>query len=183
MELVKNNWYAICTKARWEKKVARQLEQKGIEHYCPLIKVERQWSDRKKIVMEPLFTCYVFVRIQEKDSVLVRKIDGCVNFVYWLKKPAVIRNEEIDVIRQFLNEHRRIHVEKTKVNLEDSVRVLSGPLMEREGKVVEVKNRTVKVLLPSLGFTLVAELDKQNVQLITPPVAKTDVVVSRATGF
>ncbi|HEY6899756.1 MAG TPA: UpxY family transcription antiterminator [Puia sp.] len=182
MELVKNNWYAVCTKTRWEKKVAKQLEQKGIEYYCPLVKVERQWSDRKKIVLEPLFACYVFVRIQEKDSALVRRVDGCVNFVYWLKKPAIIRNEEIEAIRQFLNEHERIRVEKTKVNLADEVRIISGPLMEREGKVIEVKSRTVKVLLPSLGFTLVAELDKQHVQLVTS-LSKIDPVVSLANGF
>src|ERR1700744_5000576 len=139
------NWYVVYTKPRWEKKVARQLEQKGIEHYCPLVRVERQWSDRKKIVMEPLFSSYVFVRVEEQDSLQIKKVDGYLNFVYWLKKPAVIRNEEIEAIRQFLNEHRRIHVEKSKVNLEDSVRIISGPLMEREGKVVEVKSRTVKV--------------------------------------
>src|ERR1700759_2085013 len=59
------NWYVVYTKPRWEKKVAKQLEQKKIEHYCPLNKVQRQWSDRKKIILEPLFSCYVFVCLDE----------------------------------------------------------------------------------------------------------------------
>lgn len=181
MELTKPNWYAIYTRTRWEKKVVRQLDEKGIEHYCPLVKVERQWSDRRKIILEPLFSGYVFVRVNEKDTTPVRKIDGCINFVYWLSKPALIRAEEIDAIRQFLLDHERVQVEKTRVNLDDRVKIVNGPFMDKEGKVVGVKSRTVKVLLPSLGFALVAELEKQHVQVIvTHP--KTEPLVSVAGG-
>lgn len=144
----------------------RQLEEKRIEHYCPLVKVERQWSDRKKILLEPLFSGYVFVRVNEKDTAPVRKLDGCVNFVYWLSKPALIRDEEIDAIREFLRDHERVQLEKTRVRLDDRVKIINGPFLEKEGKVVGIKSRTVKVLLPSLGFALVAELEKQHVQVI-----------------
>jgi transcription antitermination factor NusG len=183
MELVHNNWYALYTRSRWEKKVVRQLDEKGIEHYCPLIKVERQWSDRKKIILQPLFTGYVFVRLKQEDAASVRKVEGCINFVYWLNKPAVIRDEEIVAIRKFLQEHESIQVEKTRVNLEDRVRIISGPFTEKEGKVVGVKSRTVRVLLPSLGFALVAELDKQHVQLILPTGKTTDSLVSKANAI
>jgi transcription antitermination factor NusG len=181
MELVKENWYAIYTRTRWEKKVVRQLEEKGIEHYCPLAKEERQWSDRKKIIFEPVFSGYVFVRINERDASAVRKVDGCINFVYWLSKPAVIRNEEIEAIRMFLQEHEKIQLEKTRVNLDDKVRIVSGPFVEREGNVVGIKSRTVKVMLPSLGFALVAEVDRQHVQLLVHQ-GKTDTLVSMTEG-
>jgi transcription antitermination factor NusG len=166
MELAKPNWYAIYTRPRWEKKVVRQLEEEGIEHYCPLVKVERQWSDRRKIILEPLFSGYVFVRVNERDTAPVRKLDGCINFVYWLSKPAIIRGEEIEAIRQFLLDNERVQVEKTRVNLDDRVKIINGPFIEREGNVVGIKSRTVKVMLPSLGFALVAEVDKQHVQLV-----------------
>jgi len=158
MELAKPNWYAIYTRPRWEKKVVRQLEEEGIEHYCPLVKVERQWSDRRKIIVEPLFSGYVFVRVNERDTAPVRKLDGCINFVYWLSKPAIIRGEEIEAVRQFLLDNERVRVEKTRVNLDDRVKIING--------VVGIKSRTVKVMLPSLGFALVAEVDKQHVQLV-----------------
>ncbi|MEO6221006.1 MAG: transcription termination/antitermination NusG family protein, partial [Ginsengibacter sp.] len=48
-------WYVVYTRPRWEKKIAENLLRLGIEHYCPLNKVTRQWSDRKKKVLEPLF--------------------------------------------------------------------------------------------------------------------------------
>ncbi len=160
------NWYAVYTKPRWEKKVAELFSRKNIENYCPLNRVHKQWSDRKKIVLEPLFTSYVFVRISQADQLAVRQTDGVINFVYWLSKPAVIREDEIDIIKRFLNEHDNVQVEKTPVTINDRVRVVNGPLMMREGSVLEVKHKTVKVCLPTLGYTLVAEIEKSNLELV-----------------
>ena len=55
MEDTSTWWHAVYTKPRWEKKVAALLDAKGIEYYCPLNRVVKQWSDRKKTVLEPLF--------------------------------------------------------------------------------------------------------------------------------
>jgi len=80
MNMEKENWYALYTKPRWEKKVADLLSKRKIVNYCPLNKVQKQWSDRKKIVLEPLFRSYVFVRISESRQPEIRQIDGVVNF-------------------------------------------------------------------------------------------------------
>src|SRR5258706_5427248 len=98
--ITKKQWYALYTRPRWEKKVADLLEKKKVEVYCPLNKVKRQWADRKKIVYEPLFASYVFVYVSEREELNIKQTDGVINFVYWLNKPAVIRNEEIDTIRR-----------------------------------------------------------------------------------
>jgi len=160
-------WFALYTRARWEKKVSEILTRKKIENYCPINKVVRQWSDRKKIVYEPLFTSYVFVRISESDITRLKQTQGVINFIYWLGKPAVIRDSEIDSIRNFLSEHVNIKLEKSPINANDKVRVLSGPLMELEGEVLSVKSRTVKVALPSLGYLMFAEVEMENVKVIS----------------
>ena len=159
-------WYVIYTKSRCEKKVAQLLSQKGIEHYCPLNKIQRQWSDRKKIVFEPLFTSYVFVKIALADQSTIRKINGVLNFVYWLSQPAVIRNEEIDTIKKFLNEYSFVKLEKIEMTINDLVRIASGPFMEQEGKIVSIKNKTVKVMLPSLGYLMYVEIETAKVKII-----------------
>lgn len=155
-------WYALYTKPCWEKKVAGLLAMQGIEHYCPLQRIQRKWSDRKKIIMEPLFKSYVFVRVTEKEQSTVKQVSGVLNFVNYLGKPAIIRDEEIDTIKHFLNEYRNIRLERLEFNVNDRVRIVSGPLMTLEGDVLEVKHKTVKVLLPSLGFSMTAEIDKAN---------------------
>jgi transcription antitermination factor NusG len=167
MNQLTSNWYVVYTRPRWEKKVANQLEQKGIEHYCPLARVQRQWSDRKKVIFEPLFTSYVFVRLTDTEHISVKQINGVVNFVYWLKKPAVIRHEEIDTIKRFLSEYHNVKLEKSIVNINDQVRVISGPLMERQGNVLEIRHKTVKLSLPSLGYMIVAEIEKTNIEILS----------------
>ena len=66
-------WYAIYTKSRNEKKVSSLLAEQDIEHYLPLVKKIRQWSDRRKTVEEPLFSSYIFVHITEKEHLPVCK--------------------------------------------------------------------------------------------------------------
>ena len=126
----------------------------------------KQWSDRKKIILEPLFTSYVFVRITSEEQLAIRQTDGILNFVYWLNKPAVIRSEEIDIIKQFLNEHSSVRLEKVAVNINDRVRVVGGPFMEQEGQVISIKNKSVKVMLPSLGYLMYVELETAKVKII-----------------
>lgn len=161
-----SNWYAVYTKPRWEKKVAENLAKLSIENYCPLNRVQRQWHDRKKIIQEPLFPSYVFVRIEENLQAEVRKVGGILNFVHWLRRPAIIRDEEIDMIKKFMNQYTNVQLEQISVNVNDVVKVIKGPLMEQEGNVIAVRHRTVRIALPSLGYNLVAEVEKQNVEVI-----------------
>lgn len=153
-------WYAIYTRPRWEKKVNSLLLQKGVESYCPLNKVRRKWSDRIKIVEEPLFKSYVFVRINDEERTRVRMTDGVVNFVYWDGKPAIVREKEIQVIKRFLGEYEQVEVHKKNFEPDERVRVISGPMMDQEGKIIELKNKTAKVCIDSLGYILIAYIDK-----------------------
>ena len=153
-------WYAVYTRPRWEKKVDSLLTEKGIQSYCPLNKVRRRWSDRIKIIEEPLFKSYVFVRIEDSERTNVRMTSGVVNFVYWDGKPAIIREKEIQTIRRFMNEHENVELVKMELSPDSRVRISSGPMMDQEGRVMEVKNKTVKVCIDSLGYMLIAYIEK-----------------------
>lgn len=158
-------WYAIYSRPRWEKKVNILLLQKGIESYCPVNKIRRKWSDRMKTVEEPLFKSYVFVKIEEEERTNVRMTNGVVNFVYWNGKPAIIKEKEIQTIKRFLDEHENVQAVKIDLRPDDYVMITSGPMMEKEGKVLEVKNKTAKICIESLGYMLIAYIDKS--KLIT----------------
>lgn len=164
-KLVKK-WYALYTHAKWEKKVASIFTKKNIENYCPLNKVLRQWSDRKKIVYEPLFTCYVFARVNEKERISVLQTDGVLNYVSWQGKPAVIRDSEIEAIKNFLLEHSNVTLEKLHIDVNDKVRITHGAFMEHEGIVMEVLGKSVRVSLPTLGYILTAEISKSHVEIV-----------------
>lgn len=163
-------WFAFYLRPKCEKKVAETLSRKKIENYCPFNKVVRQWNDQKKIVYEPLFTSYVFVRVSQFEISTLKKVHGIVNVVYWLGKPAIIKDSEIELIKRFLDDHFNVRIERTHVNVDDRVQILSGPLMEMEGRVVVVNPQTVKIMLPSLGHIMCAEVNMDNVRNISPAV-------------
>lgn len=159
-------WYVVYTKPHCEKRVADLLTRKGIENYYPQNKVLKHWSDRKKIVHAPLFCSFVFVRIFMEDQVMVRQTGGILNFAFWLNKPAVIRDKEIEIIKRFLKEHSFVKLEKVDVHFSDVVKINPAPLIEQEGKVVSINSKTVKMILPSLGYIISAEVETASVKVI-----------------
>jgi len=160
-------WLAVYTRPRWEKKVTKLFNNKNVENYCPLNKVVRQWADRKKIVFEPLINSYVFVHASESEYVWIKETDGVINLVHWLGKPAVIRDSEIESIRTFLDKYSNVSLEKIDVNINDEVKVINGPLISMGGKVIEVQNNYVKIILPSLGYSLTAQVHKSFIEKIS----------------
>jgi len=159
-------WFAVYTRPRWEKKVHKLLEEKGIESYCPLNKVHRKWSDRIKLIDEPLFKSYVFVKVNEEEKTPVRMTSGVVNFVYWLGKPAIIKEKEIVTIKKFLNEHHDVEVRSIDIKEGKKVMVQSGILMGKEGTVKKVLHKKVEVVIESIGFVLSAYIDKSKIVLL-----------------
>src|SRR5688572_16221887 len=147
-------WLAIYTRPRWEKKVNQLLSDKGLESYCPLNKVRRKWSDRIKTVEEPLFKSYVFVKVCDEDRSAVRMTPGAINFVYWQGKPAVIREKEITAIRRFLDEYENVEARPMELKVSQRVRITNGTLMDQEGKVLDIRRKTAKVAIDSLGYIL-----------------------------
>lgn len=159
-------WFAVYTRPRWEKKVHKLLEEKGIESYCPLNKVHRKWSDRIKLIDEPLFKSYVFVKVNEEEKTPVRMTQGVVNFIYWLGKPAIIKEKEIEVIKKFLNDHQDVEVRSIDIKAGKKVMVESGIFMGKQGTVKKVLNKRVEVVIESIGFVLSAYIDKSKIVLL-----------------
>jgi transcription antitermination factor NusG len=159
------HWYAVYTKPRWEKKVHSLMVEKGMEAYCPLNRIRKKWSDRVKWVDEPLFKSYVFVRVPEADQTNVRMVNGVVNFVYWLGKAAIIKDREIETIRKFLNDYDEVWVEPIALQKDARITIRQGAFMNKEGKVVKIFNNKVQVAIESIGYSLVAVVDKSNVAM------------------
>jgi len=162
-------WYAVYTKPRWEKKINSKLLEKGIESWCPVQKKESQWSDRKKIIEDPLFKSYVFVHINDDERVPVLSTNGVLQFVHHLKKPAVIRDEEIELIRSYLLEKNvNITVEDLKqFSADNKVIVRKGVFMDAEGTVIKGGNKKVYVRLESLDQLLIVEFPAEHLSIKT----------------
>jgi transcription antitermination factor NusG len=159
-------WYAVYTKPRWEKKVHKLFDEKRLENYCPLNKVRKKWSDRIKVVEEPLFKSYIFVQVSEHEKTKVRMTNGVVNFVYWQGKPAVVKEKEINIIKKFLNEYENVIAQPITLRSDMKIKIQQGMFMDNEATITKVLNNKVQVIIESIGYSLVAVIDKSNIAIV-----------------
>lgn len=160
-------WYALYTRSRHEKKVEKQLRDKGIASYLPVRRVLRRWSDRKKWVEEPIFRCYVFIRVDEKDRLRALRTYGSVRIVSFNGKPAVVRDEEIENIRRVLREVPAVET-CTPLAVGDVVEIQRGPLSGLRGRLEELRGeRRLVVAVESIRQALRFNLDGADVRVVS----------------
>jgi transcriptional antiterminator RfaH len=153
-------WLVIYTKPRWEKKLADQLAVKGFEVYCPTQRVKRRWSDRTKWIDQPLFSSHIFVHLEPERREAVYFTPGFVHFLFWNKRPAVVRDEEIATLRRWLNDfdHEAISVEAYQPGTQ--IKVQSGPLQGREATVLEQRGTKLELYLEDLQVKVSVDVTK-----------------------
>ena len=150
------NWYAVYTKARNEKKVEEQLLKMGVEALCPKVSVAKQWSDRKKRVSQPLIPSYVFVKIKEQDRELVFNVPGVVRYLFFLGKPAIIKESEINAMKETLN-HDFKEVGVMDLEKGQKFTIEEGTFKGQEATFLEQKGNKIILRLESLGIKLILE--------------------------
>jgi transcription antitermination factor NusG len=154
------NWKALYVASRSEKKVNTRLISLGLEVYLPLKKEKKQWSDRKKIVISPLINGYIFVKINEQQRDLVFKAPGVLQYVRSNGKDAIIREEEINVLKDI--EEKGYHAEANpleNISKGDRLLIKHGRFKGMTGIVERFKGKDVYTLnLESIGYTLKIDL-------------------------
>ena len=144
---VNPGWFALYTKSRHEKIVSRELEKKHIETFLPIRRIERRWSDRNKIIEEPLFKGYLFVHMPWTARMDVLNTVGAVSFVGKRPDQPAVHVPEIQLenIKRFLNEN--IQVDPFPYLKEGQrVYVRSGTFKGTEGFVVR-KGRHCRLVI------------------------------------
>ena len=151
-------WTAFYTKPKHEKKASDRLSESGFEVYCPTTTTVKKWSDRKKKIKEPLFKGYLFAKVDEKERINILKDTSIIANLHWLGKPSKIKDEEIQSIRRFLNEHPTASAEQLTNSLScgDKVRIVEGEFRNFEGEVKKVKKNLVHLDLEGIGFRVTA---------------------------
>jgi transcription antitermination factor NusG len=153
-------WKAIYVTSRSEKKVLDKLNEKGLEAYTPIKKTMRQWSDRKKMVEVPILNGYVFVKINDQERDKVFFVNGVVQYVRFNGEDAIIREEEINSLKNIVALGYDIEMNATKAFPSGSkIMIMQGPLKGIEGVVSEIENEDwLFVNLDSIQYNLKVKL-------------------------
>jgi transcription antitermination factor NusG len=163
-------WHALYTRSRYELKSSEILKQKGVEVYVPVQRVMRQWSDRRKLITEPVIRSYVFVRIsrQQYDSVL--DTIGIVRYVFFCGKPAHIPDAQIQILKAVLGAEVEVDCMPDLLKPGMPVRVNAGPLCGLEGELVRMAGRNkVVVRLETLRQALLISLSPLLIEPVRQP--------------
>jgi len=162
-------WFAAWTRSRQEKVAAAMLGTLGVQHFLPLKSELRQWSDRKQTVSVPLFSGYIFVRMNPTSDTRLKvlKAPGIAGFVGNATGPLPIPDQQIDDIRRVLTQR----VECTVLSLlqeGDRVRVIQGPLAGIEGRLLQSNSATrLLISVEMIHKTLAMRILRQDVELIS----------------
>ena len=149
------NWYAIYTASRNEKKVFDRLEKEGVSAFLPLIKKQRQWSDRKKWVEMPLFPSYLFVKISASEHLKVLKISGVVKFISFEGKAVSIPEKQIETIKAMILSGYELESTGEKFESGDKIRIAAGPLIGLEGIFVDYRgSKKVMIRIEQIGQSI-----------------------------
>jgi transcription antitermination factor NusG len=161
-------WYIVYTRPGQEKKVTESLGRKKIECYCPLNSTTHQHLHRKKTLPDVLFCSYSFVRICETQVPELRKVNGVINLVFWLDKPFIVPDHEIDIIREFLTEYKNVTLEK--IGIDEKVKFPNNLLVENKNGDIYIRSNTARAILPSLGYVMTAEAKAATIELPVSPL-------------
>ena len=148
-------WYPIYTRSRFEKKTQLELEKKQITTYLPLKKILKQWSDRKKIVEEPLLKSYLFVYISIKEYNEVLLTPGFSRFIYFSGKIASIPEKQIQDLRLLLANSTDLELIEYNISPGEKVLIKAGPFKGITAELVSLKSKKSLILrLEHIGYSI-----------------------------
>lgn len=161
-------WFAVRTRSRHEKLVARQLESQGIESFLPIVTQIHDWSDRRKRVETPLFSGYAFLRMvhSSEDRVRVLRTQGVVSFVGVQGTGTPIPDYQIDDIKVLIASHLP-YEERPFLRVGQRVRVRGGALDGVQGILVaENGDRSLVISVEPIQRSLYVRVAGYDVEAI-----------------
>jgi len=161
-------WYAVQTRSRHEKVVAHRLQEQGVATYLPIVTEVHRWSDRKKTVELPLFSCYLFARLMptNEDRLRVLTLDGVLHLVGGGRQGTPIPDEQISAVRALVEGQLPVSAYPF-LKIGQRVRIRSGALNGVEGILVGRNgDRTLVVSVDAIQRSLAVRIEGYDVEPI-----------------
>jgi transcription antitermination factor NusG len=156
------HWFAFYTRPRHEKKVFDRLTEKGVEVFCPLIKTRVRWSDRWKKVYKPVLPGYIFAYVAESERHDILQDPSILNTVFWNKKPAIIRPEEIEAMKYVLLLTEAVGEDPPQPG--HRVDIVNGSMAGNTGIVMRLSRNSVAIRIDSLEIDFLVQVPLQHIR-------------------
>jgi transcription antitermination factor NusG len=163
------NWYAVQTRARNEKVISERLQEQGLTTFLPLVTEIRRWSDRKKKVELPLFSCYVFVKFvasNHEARTKVYRTNGVFGIVSMHGEAIPIPEEQIEALRTVVKQQVPWSAHPF-LKIGQRVRIRGGSLDGVEGMLLSRSgDRTLIISVDAIQRSLAVRVEGYDVEAL-----------------
>jgi len=157
------HWFALYTKPRNEFNAEKQLQSIGVKHFLPAIIKVKQWSDRKKKILEPLFRGYIFIYSDEKERLLTLELTSIVRCIFYNGKPARIPGIQIDNVKSMLKINTELDI-SNRLFPGNKVIIKSGPLKGIIGVVIDSdRGKSIAISVDLLNRSVLTRLPDESI--------------------
>ena len=160
-------WYAIQTRARNEKVIAERLQEQGLTTFLPLVSEIRRWSDRKKKVELPLFSCYVFVKMvvsDHQERMRVYRTNGVFGIVSMRGEAIPIPEDQIEALRAVVTQQVAYSAHPF-LKVGQRVRIRGGSMDGVEGVLLSADgDRTLIISVDAIQRSLAVRVEGYDVE-------------------
>jgi transcriptional antiterminator NusG len=169
IDVSNEDWFVLKTRSRFEKKISEDLTKRGIDHYLPLKTERKKWSDRWKNVESPLFSGYVFVKMEEVNRYLILNLQGSVRFLYHDGDYAKLTRRDVQMMETALSGAHELEIIDSTLYKGKTMKITSGPFKNFEAKLVH-HNGKGKLMLEVLSIAQGVLLEIGNTKIV--PIEK-----------
>ncbi len=163
------NWYAVQTRARNEKAISERLQEQGLTTFLPLVTEIRRWSDRKKKVELPLFSCYLFVKLvagNNDERMRVYRTNGVFRIVSMRGELIPVPDEQIEALRAVVTQQVP-WTEHPFLKIGQRVRIRGGSLEGVEGVLLSRNgDRTLIISVDAIQRSLAVRVEGYDVEAL-----------------
>jgi transcription termination/antitermination protein NusG len=160
------SWYALHTRPRHEKLVEQRLQDHGVATFLPIITEVHRWSDRKKSVQLPLFSCYVFAKLipNRAERLRVLRVEGVLGLVGSHNEGSPIPDDQIHAV-QMVVDAAVPWSSHPFLKIGQRVRIRSGALDGLEGILVSRNgNDTLVISVDAIQRSLAVRVEGYQVE-------------------
>jgi transcriptional antiterminator RfaH len=132
--------------------------------YLPLQKRKKRWSDRVKVVEEPLFAGYLFARFTEAQRYPLLNTPGVVRIVSFDGAYASVPDAQINALQQMAYLDNEIEVVDSELVVGSEVFISSGPFKNQSGRLIRHNGKgKLLIEITAIGKGILLELGRTRV--------------------
>lgn len=157
-------WRAFYVKSRHEKAIRDRFIDADFEVFCPTVIEKKRWADRWKKVERPVIPGYILAYVSENERLILLNDPAVINTVRYLGKPALVRTEEVELLKTYLD--KAVDVQSEPIQLGQRIQICQGSLAGKTGEVEDITGKEVYIRLESLQLQLRIKIAIEDIEKI-----------------